>query len=112
MPIVLAYTTSMIYKTTSPRADHTRVTFEVPASLWADRIVVVVEGAQASARRQALRQERDGTWRTQLDLPSHQPYEFHYLVDGEWRTDPQADGFTLTAHGAYRSLIAPLPNAC
>ena len=98
----------MIYKTQSARAHHTRVTFELPASLWADRIVVVVEGPQLHAQTTALRQERDGTWRTHLDLPSHQPYHFHYLIDGEWRTDPQADGFATTAHGAYRSVIAPM----
>jgi 1,4-alpha-glucan branching enzyme len=102
----------MIYKTASPRAHHTRVTFEVPASLWADRIVVVVEGPQAPARRHVLRQEQDGAWRTQLDLPSHQAYHFHYLIDGEGRTDPQADGFATTAQGAYRSLITPLHPAC
>ena len=102
----------MIYKTHSPRVDHTRVTFELPASLWADRIVVVVEGPQLCAQATALRQERDGAWRTHLDLPSHQPYHFHYLVDGEWRTDLQADGFATTRCGAYRSLIAPLYSAC
>lgn len=102
----------MIYKIASPQAHHTRVTFAVPASLWAARILVVVEGPEAPARRQVLRQERDGAWRTQLDLPSHQPCHFHYLIDGEWRTDPQADGFAITPQGAYRSLITPLHQAC
>jgi hypothetical protein len=88
------------------------VTFEIPASLWADRIVVVVEGPLVPARRHALTQERDGAWRTQLDLPSHQPYHFHYLVDGELRTDAHADGLATTVQGAYRSLIALLPHAC
>jgi len=102
----------MIYKTHSAQAHHTRVTFELPASLWAAHIVVVIDGPQLCPQATALRQERDGAWRIILDLPSHQPYQFHYLVDGAWRTDPQADGFATTAHGAYRSLIAPLQSAC
>ena len=96
----------MIHKTHSPRAAHTRVTFELPPALSAARIVVVVEGPQVALTYNALAQERDGAWRTQLDLPSDQHYQFHYLVDGEWRTDPHADGFATTANGAYRSLIA------
>jgi hypothetical protein len=88
------------------------MTFEVPASLWADRIVVVVEGPQLRPQTTALRQERDGAWRTQLDLPSHQPYHFHYLIDGETRTDAHADGFATTVQGAHRSLITPLYQAC
>jgi len=71
----------------------------------------VVEGPQLRSQATALTQERDGAWRIQLDLPGHQAYQFHYLVDGEWRTDPQADGFATTPHGAYRSLIAPLATA-
>ena len=97
----------MIHKTHSPRPAHTRVTFELPAALWAVRIVVVVEGPQVTPTYTALAQARDGAWRTQLDLPSHQSYHFHYLVDGEGRTDSHADGFATTAQGAYRSLIAP-----
>ena len=34
------------------------------------------------------------------------------FVDGEWRTDPQADGFAITPQGAYRSLITPLHQTC
>ena len=101
----------MIHKTYSPRAAYTRVTFELPAAVWAARILVVVEGPQAAPSAHALRQERDGAWRTRLDLPSHQSYHFHYLVDGEWRTDPHADGFATTPQGHHRSLIAPCPVA-
>jgi 6-phosphogluconolactonase/glucosamine-6-phosphate isomerase/deaminase len=96
----------MIHKTHSPRADHTRVTFEVPAALWAARIVVVVEGPQTAPISTALVQARDGAWRTQLDLPSDQHYHFHYLVDGEAKTDAHADGFATTPQGHYRSLLA------
>ena len=96
----------MIHKTSSSRADHTSVTFEVPATLWAARIVVVVEGPSALPIATALVQARDGAWRTQLDLPTNQSYQFHYLVDGEAKTDAHADGLTTTAQGAYRSLLA------
>ena len=96
----------MIYKTHSPRANHTRVTFELPAALWATRIVVVVAGPQTAPLATALVQARDGAWRTQLDLPNDKYYQFHYLVDGEARTDAHADGFATTTQGDHRSLIA------
>lgn len=96
----------MIYKTNSPRTDHTRVTFELPATIWAARIGVIVERPPAPARVKALTQARDGAWRTNLDLPSHHHYHFHYLVDGQWTTDAQADGFATTSQGDPRSLLA------
>jgi 1,4-alpha-glucan branching enzyme len=86
----------MIQKTHSPLAGHTRVIFELPASLWADRICVVGDFNQGQTHRTALHQERDGRWRAALDLPIGHQYRFYYVVDGERRTEYQAGSGLLS----------------
>ena len=81
----------MIYKTRSPRMGHARVIFELPATLWADRIFVVGDFNQGSPL--PLQQADDGAWRAVLDLPTGHQYHFHYLINGERRAEFQADGF-------------------
>lgn len=81
----------MIYKTHSPLPHHVRVTFELPADLWAGQVYLVGDFNQWSARATPLVQERDGAWRATLDLPCDRCYEFRYLIDGQWRTDSGAD---------------------
>jgi 1,4-alpha-glucan branching enzyme len=81
----------MIYKTQSPFPHHIRVTFELPAWVWADQVCVVGDFNQWRANATLMRQERDGNWRATVDLPRGRCYEFCYLVDSEWRTDLQAD---------------------
>lgn len=82
----------MVCTMPSPLLRHTRVLFELPASLWADRVLVAGDFNQGSPL--PLAQERDGAWRTVLDLPTGHQYHFHYLVDGERRTEFQSSGAT------------------
>jgi 1,4-alpha-glucan branching enzyme len=81
----------MIDKTHSPLLHHIRVTFALPAWVWADQISVVGDFNQWRANATPMHQERDGSWRTMVDLPCGRCYEFRYLIDSEWRTDLQAD---------------------
>ena len=57
-------------------------------------------------------QDRDGVWRVTIDLPSGSRCEFRYLIDGQWKTDYHADGFTANAYGSDNSVVeATLPQA-
>jgi 1,4-alpha-glucan branching enzyme len=103
--LTLFYPSRMIHKTHSPLAGHTRVTFELPAALWADRICVVGDFNQWQPGHTPLRQARDGCWRAVLDLPVGQRYHFRYQVDGAWHTDFHADGFSAGPAGCASSLI-------
>jgi hypothetical protein len=102
----------MIYKTASPRHSRVRVTFELPASLWADRIYVVGDFNDWNATATPLRQERDGVWRAVVDLPVGPHYEFRYLIDGRWSTDLHADGCVPNAHGSSNSVVETVPPCC
>lgn len=95
----------MIYKTDSPKTAHARIIFELPASLWADRVFVTGDFNQWSPTRTPLLQGRDGAWRAVLDLPEGQRYRFCYLINGRWHTDFHADGFATAAEGIPRRVI-------
>lgn len=95
----------MIHKTHSPLAGHTRVIFELPAALWADRICVIGDFNHWQPQRTSLSQERDGCWQATLDLPVGRQYQFCYMVDGEQRTDFQAVGDLLVTQEGPTSLV-------
>lgn len=95
----------MIRKIRSPRPHHIRVVFELPACLWADRVYVVGEFNNWDQSGTRLQQDRDGVWRTSLDLPAGERYRFHYLIDGCWHTDDHADGFADDLGGLGYSVI-------
>jgi len=73
----------MIYKRLSSQTDHARIIFELPDSLWADRVFVTGDFNQWSPTQTPLIQERDGAWRATLDLPAGKRYQFHYLINIE-----------------------------
>ncbi len=101
----------MIYKTRSPLLDHVRVTFELPASVWADRIFLVGDFNQWCLTATPMGQDRDGIWRVTVDLPWGRRYEFRYLIDGQWKTDAHADGFAINTYGTDNSVVeATLPD--
>jgi hypothetical protein len=100
----------MIYKIPSSSPQHLCIVFELPASLWADRVFAVGNFGEGQPSRIPLTQGRTGEWRATLDLPMGRQYTFRYLVDGEWRTDYHADGFTTTAGGILTSLINTQPS--
>lgn len=95
----------MIHKTPSPVAGHMRVVFELPATLWADRIAVAGDFNQWCSASTLFRQAPDGAWRAVLDLPVGRQYCFRYLLNGDWHTDGQADGFALCERKRPASMI-------
>jgi len=95
----------MIHKTVSPRPAHAQVTFELPASLWADKVFVVGDFNHWSATSTPLTQTRDGVWRATVELPIGQQYQFRYWVNGAWTADGQADGF-VSHEGLSNSILS------
>jgi 1,4-alpha-glucan branching enzyme len=81
----------MIRKSPSSLPNHVHVVFELPSSLWADRVYLVADFNDWNPSATPLRQQRDGIWRTAVDLPAERRYEFRYLIDGYWCTDYHAD---------------------
>jgi len=96
----------MIHKRPSTDESKVVITFEIPGSVWADRIHLV--GDFNSWDRQSLpfRLTRQDTWQVELELEQGREYRFRYLVDGaDWRSDRHADLHTLGSDGALDSVI-------
>ena len=95
----------MIRKTSSPDPGFVRVTFELPSCVWADRIFLTGDFSQWDQTATPMRQNRNGVWQAIVDLPVGQRYEFRYLIDGQWRTDNHADGFSTNIFGSENSIV-------
>lgn len=95
----------MIYKTPSPHPGHMRVVFELPASVWADKVSLVGEFNNWDHRNTPLTQERDGAWRAHVDLPSGKHYKFGYLVNGQFQMDRQADDYGLNEQNRLSGIV-------
>jgi hypothetical protein len=86
------------------------VVFELPSCVWADRISVTGDFNDWRQDAHPLVQNRHGVWQVALDLPIGNSYQFRYVIDGQWRTDSHADGFSDNGFGSQNSIItAELP---
>jgi 1,4-alpha-glucan branching enzyme len=86
----------------------TRVTFEVPHTLWAERICVVGDFNDWDRHKHPLTRDSrdDPTWRITLELEPDQSYQFRYLIDDKtWCNDPAADRYGENPFGGHNSII-------
>lgn len=97
----------MITKESLPDGKFVRVTFEVPSSLWAERVNLVGDFNDWDTTRDELRQSRaDGAWRITLTLPAGRAYQFRYLINGrDWHNDWHADRYMPNKYGTDNSVV-------
>jgi 1,4-alpha-glucan branching enzyme len=96
----------MIYKRSAERGDKLLVMFEIPGSVWAERIHLVGDFNGWDQESLPLRLTRQGTWQIEVELDSGREYRFRYLIDGEgWGSDWHADRHVLGADGLYDSVV-------
>lgn len=97
----------MINKELGSRTGRARVTFELPATVWAGRISLVGEFNHWDGESTPMIQDRlDESWRATLDLEAGRRYRFRYLLDGNtWLTDRQADDYVANSTGCYDSVV-------
>ena len=84
-----------------------RVTFELPANMWAERVNLVGEFNDWDTAATAMTRNRaDANWKAILDLPAGKRYRFRYLIDGrEWLNDWHADDHEENPYGSYDSVV-------
>jgi 1,4-alpha-glucan branching enzyme len=106
----------MIRKELSSRQGYVRVTFELPASLWASQVYLVGDFNDWKVGALPFQQTRKGVWSITLELPAHQAFEFRYLIDGRWCSECHADGYAVTgrsgANTANSIVVTTLPLEC
>jgi 1,4-alpha-glucan branching enzyme len=101
----------MIHKRHSIDGNGVIVTFEIPGSVWADRIHLVGDFNGWDRQSLPFRHNRRDDWQVEVELEQGREYRFRYLIDGDhWRSDRHADRQVLGADGTYDSVvIAQLP---
>jgi 1,4-alpha-glucan branching enzyme len=96
----------MIHKRRSPNKGKVIVTFEIPGTIWAERINLVGSFNDWDQHSLPFQLNRDGNWEIELELEAGREYHFRYLLDGEhWRDDWHADGHATNPYSGYDSVI-------
>ncbi len=87
-----------------------RVTFSMPAAIWADHIYLVGDFNDWNITATPLRLNDTG-WSVTLDLDIGKEYQYRYLLNGcDWHNDWQADRYVPNEYGGDNSVVvAELP---
>lgn len=87
-----------------------RVTFSLPDSIWADRIMLVGDFNDWNTRTHPFSRTRAGTWFVTVDLEPRRAYQFRYLQgEDQWLNDPSADAHVHNIYGSDNSVIITDP---
>lgn len=82
-----------------------RVTFSMPAAIWADTIYLVGDFNGWNPTATPLRLS-DDSWSVSLELIPGQSYQYRYLINGtDWYNDWQADRYEPNEHGGDNSVV-------
>jgi 1,4-alpha-glucan branching enzyme len=103
----------MIHKRGSTHKDKIVVTFEIPGSIWAERIHLVGDFNGWDRDSLPFQPTRQENWQVQIELDQGREYRFRYLVDGVyWQSEWHADRHSAGEDGVFDSVvIAQLPQA-
>jgi hypothetical protein len=101
----------MIRKKPAEDENKVIVEFEVPGSVWADRINLVGDFNGWDRESLPFGRNRDDNWYVRLELEEGGEYRFRYLIDGDyWGYDWHADKHVPGADGSFDSIvIASIP---
>ena len=96
----------MIYKRPSTNKSKVIVTFEIPGTIWAERINLVGDFNNWDTESLPFRHNRQENWQIEIELEAGREYRFRYLFDGDqWRDDWHADKCIANPHGGYHSIL-------
>lgn len=97
----------MIKKELVKGTGQVRVTFELPSTMWAERVNLVGEFNDWDTTATPMTHNRsDANWKVTLVLKPGRRYRFRYLVDGkEWLNDWHADDHVENPYGSYDSVV-------
>lgn len=85
-----------------------RVTFSLPASIWADSVQISGDFNGRDAASMPLRRDEAG-WSISMLLERDQAYAYYYLVDQECVVDWNVDGYLIGKDGGRRSIVIARP---
>ena len=84
-----------------------RVIFRLDAPN-ANQVVLMGDFNGWNPKKHAMIKNNDGIWeKTTMLLPGG--YEYKFLVDGHWQTDPNSDHACINCYGTYNNYIQVSP---
>lgn len=93
----------------SKTKDTCKVTFSLPAEAVSGASSVTLLGDFNEWQEQAgipLKPQKDGSYKTQLELSAGKKYEFRYLVDGyRWENDYNADQYVPSPYNGVDNCV-------
>jgi 1,4-alpha-glucan branching enzyme len=97
----------MITKGPPTKRGLARVTFALPAIIWAERVNLVGEFNDWDTQATPMSHDHPGAdWQASVELEAGRRYRFRYLVDGkEWLNDWHADDYLENPYGSYDSVV-------
>ena len=96
----------MIHKKQSPNGNRVVVTFEIPGTIWADRINLVGDFNNWDCENLPFRHNSEDNWSVEVELDQGQEVRFRYLIDGEtWGCDWHADKHVQGDDGQPHSIV-------
>jgi 1,4-alpha-glucan branching enzyme len=97
----------MIKKEHVKKTGLVRVTFELPSTMWAERVNLVGEFNDWDTAATPMTHDRsDANWKASIMLEPGRRYRFRYLLDGkEWLNDWHADDHVENPYGSYDSVV-------
>lgn len=88
-----------------------KVTFELPAEAvnGAKTVALVGEFNGWDAGAQALKKQKDGSYKTTVELPVGGEYQYRYVLDGtKWENDWAADKYAASGISSDENSVVVL----
>jgi 1,4-alpha-glucan branching enzyme len=80
-----------------------KVTFSMNSS-DAEEVILVGDFNNWNPKKHPMQKDRNGMWVKTVIIP-HGKYEYKFLVDGQWKEDPQNDQASLNCFGTYNNVF-------
>ena len=80
-----------------------KVTFSVNLS-GANEVILMGDFNNWNPKKHLMKQDGNGVWNKAVILPPGS-YEYKFLVDGQWKEDPQNDQTRLNCFGSYNNVL-------
>lgn len=81
-----------------------KVTFSVPAK-EANSVAVVGSFNEWNTEATTLKKQKNGVFKTTVDLEKDTSYEFRYVVDGQYVNEEQADAYAWSDYAAADNCV-------
>ena len=96
----------MIHKRLSAEENKVIVAFEIPGTVWAERINLVGDFNGWDRENLPFHYNQRDNWYVELELEKRHEYRFRYLIDGDyWGYDWHADKHTPGDDGSCDSIV-------